>query len=194
MLQAGKLAGIVSAFTPVILSPSTAAMLPPQAGEAGGNSYGIHTAAWSTSITVNSGSVNATSGEAQGDSCGIFAESRDYDRYPQQFLDHRRQLLPPRAVMLSGRGWYSCGIRVEGHYHHQRRHCQCHGQKIHKPLTSCGIYAVRSVKISGGTVTATGGTSDKEYSSGIYVRRILAVYNVEVTIEWRYRYGHRRCS
>ena len=179
MLQAGKLAGIVSAFTPVILSPSTAAMLPPQAGEAGGNSYGIHTAAWSTSITVNSGSVNATSGEAQGDSCGIFAESRDYDSIHSSFSITGGSVTATGGDAV-GSGYYSCGIKVDGKITISGGTVNATGKRSTK-MTSCGIYAIQSVKISGGTVTATGGTSDNEYSSGIFATNFSG-YNVEVNI------------
>ena len=144
-------------------------------GDSGGSSYGIH--AFDT-ITINSGSVNATSGEAQGDSCGIFAEYENY-RY-QKCITINGGTVIATAGDAVGTGWYSCGIRVEGPITINGGTVNATG-KTSTSNISCGIYAVQSVNISGGTVTATGGTS-KEYSSGIYATN-LENFPVEVTIE-----------
>ena len=148
-------------------------------GDSGGSSYGIH--AFDT-ITINSGSVNATSGEAQGDSCGIFAEYENY-RY-QKCITINGGTVIATAGDAVGTGWYSCGIRVEGPITINGGTVNATGKTSTSETStsniSCGIYAVRSVKISSGTVTATGGTS-KEYSSGIHATNLRG-YNVEVNI------------
>lgn len=143
-------------------------------GDSGGSSYGIH--AFDT-ITINSGSVNATSGEAQGDSCGIFAEDENY-RYQNSITINGGTVIATAGDAV-GTGWYSCGIRVEGPITINGGTVNATG-KTSKAAASCGIYAVRSVKISSGTVTATGGTS-KEYSSGIYVPTNSG--DIQITIE-----------
>lgn len=143
-------------------------------GDSGGSSYGIH--AFDT-ITINSGSVNATSGEAQGDSCGIFAEDENY-RYQNSITINGGTVIATAGDAV-GTGWYSCGIRVEGPITITGGTVNAMGKTSTK-MISCGIYAVQSVNISGGTVTATGGTS-KEYSSGIHATNLRG-YNVEVNI------------
>ena len=144
-------------------------------GDSGRSSYGIH--AFDT-ITINSGSVNATSGEAQGDSCGIFAEDENY-RYQNSITINGGTVIATAGDAV-GTGWYSCGIRVEGPITITGGTVNAMGKTSTKNV-SCGIYAVQSVNISGGTVTATGGTSDKEYSSGIFATKFRG-YNVEVNI------------
>ena len=144
-------------------------------GDSGRSSYGIH--AFDT-ITINSGSVNATSGEAQGDSCGIFAEDENY-RYQNSITINGGTVIATAGDAV-GTGWYSCGIRVEGPITITGGTVNAMGKTSTKNV-SCGIYAVQSVNISGGTVTATGGTSDKEYSSGIFATNFRG-YNVEVNI------------
>lgn len=143
-------------------------------GDSGGSSYGIH--AFDT-ITINSGSVNATSGEAQGDSCGIFAEDENY-RYQNSITINGGTVIATAGDAV-GTGWYSCGIRVEGPITITGGTVNAMGKTSTK-MISCGIFAVQSVNISGGTVTATGGTS-KEYSSGIHATNLRG-YNVEVNI------------
>lgn len=148
-------------------------------GDSGGSSYGIH--AFDT-ITINSGSVNATSGEAQGDSCGIFAEDENY-RYQNSITINGGTVIATAGDAV-GTGWYSCGIRVEGPITITGGTVNATGKTSTSETStsniSCGIYAVQSVNISGGTVTATGGTS-KEYSSGIHATNLRG-YNVEVNI------------
>ena len=148
-------------------------------GDSSGSSYGIH--AYDT-ITINSGSVNATSGEAKGDSIGIFAEYENY-RYQNSITINGGTVIATAGDAV-GKGWYSCGIRVEGPITINGGTVNATGKTSTSETStsniSCGIYAVQSVNISGGTVTATGGTS-KEYSSGIHATN-LSGYNVEVNI------------
>ena len=146
-------------------------------GDSGASSYGIH--AFDT-ITINSGSVNATSGEAQGDSCGIFAEDESY-RYQNSITINGGTVIATAGDAV-GTGWYSCGIRVEGPITITGGTVNAMGKTSTKNV-SFGIYAVQSVNISGGTVTATGGTAGSGESSGIYAVTLPRFGELKVLIQ-----------
>ena len=145
------------------------------AGDAVGSSYGINTANISTSITVNGGTVTATSGEAEGDSCAIFAESQTSSDNANSSVTINGGTVTASAGNAVGRGWYSCGIKIEGFLTiTDGTVIAVAGDAIGAGTkASCGIFSFKNVAISGGDVTGIGGTG--EYSWGIACNDILTI-------------------
>ena len=145
------------------------------AGDAVGSSYGINTANISTSIIVNGGTVTATSGEAYGDSCAIFAESQTSASAASSSVTINGGTVTARAGNAVGRGWYSCGIKIEGFLTiTDGTVIAVAGDAIGAGTkASCGIFSFKNVAISDGDVTGIGGTG--EYSWGIACNDILTI-------------------
>ena len=145
------------------------------AGDAVGSSYGINTANISTSITVNGGTVTATSGEAKGDSCAIFAESQTNANDASSSVTINGGTVTARAGNAVGKGWYSCGIKIEGFLTiTDGTVIAVAGDAIGAGTkASCGIFSFKNVAISDGDVTGIGGTG--EMSWGIACNDILTI-------------------
>ena len=153
------------------------------AGDAVGSSYGINTANISTSITVNGGSVTATSGEAYGDSCAIFAESQTNADDANSSVTINGGTVTASAGNAVGKGWYSCGIKIEGFLTiTDGTVIAVAGDAIGAGTkASCGIFSFKNVAISDGDVTGIGGTG--EYSWGIACNDILTIVGSTVVGE-----------
>ena len=146
------------------------------AGDAVGSSYGINTANISTSIIVNGGTVTATSGEAYGDSCAIFAESQINADDASSSVTINGGTVTARAGNAVGRGWYSCGIKIEGFLTITDGTVIAVAGDVVGTGTnkaSIGIFSFKNVTISGGDVTGIGGTG--ELSWGIACNDILTI-------------------
>ena len=146
------------------------------AGDAVESSYGINTANISTSITVNGGTVTATSGEAKGDSCAIFAESQINADDASSSVTINGGTVTARAGNAVGRGWYSCGIKIEGFLTITDGTVIAVAGDVVGTGTnkaSIGIFSFKNVTISGGDVTGIGGTG--ELSWGIACNDILTI-------------------
>ena len=146
------------------------------AGDAVESSYGINTANISTSITVNGGTVTATSGEAKGDSCAIFAESQTNASAASSSVTINGGTVTARAGNAVGRGWYSCGIKIEGFLTITDGTVIAVAGDVVGTGTnkaSIGIFSFKNVTISDGDVTGISGTG--EMSWGIACNDILTI-------------------
>ena len=116
---------------------------------ASGDSYGIYPA---QSFTVNGGSITAQSGEAGGNSCGIYASNS------VTIEDGSLNAASGKA------GWNSCGIYASNSVTIEDGTVKATGGNAFR--NSYGIYA-NSFTMNGGTVVATGGEADNRYSMGV---------------------------
>ena len=121
-------------------------------------------------VTIESGTVKATGGTAQTESCGIYVTAgydADADNWVVGNLTISGGTVKATGGTATGESGENFGIYVSGDVTISGGTVTATGGEA---AYSCGIYAVGDVTISGGTVTATGGaaTGEDAESYGIY--------------------------